>query len=181
VRIGGALRHTSGRYFQVVGVDVVGEGREVDRWSQPMIMAADVGLAAMLVARVDGVAHVLVSLRAEVGNRHRVEIGPTVASRGRWADLGAEVWPPHLATVLSCCPDGIRFDVMQSEEGGRLFQTRTRHLIVEGGYVEPGPAHRWLTLGQLEALVARGHAVDIATRSLLACFQTLVTRDQWLL
>lgn len=180
-RTGGVVRHTSGRYFQVVGVEVAGEGREVDRWSQPMIMATDVGLAAMLVARVNGVAHVLVSLRTEIGNRNRVEVGPTVASRGRWADLGASVWPPHLATVLSCCPDGIRFDVVQSEEGGRLFQTRTRHLIVEGGYVEPGPAHLWLTLGQLEALVARGHTVDIATRSLLACFQTLVTRDQWLL
>ena len=66
---------------------------------------------------------------------------------------------------------------MQSEEGGRLFRTRTRHLVVECGYVEPGPGHRWLTLGQLEALVAHGHAVDIEARSLLACLQTLVTRD----
>ncbi|GAB3533204.1 NDP-hexose 2,3-dehydratase family protein [Phytohabitans suffuscus] len=177
VRAGGVVRHAGGRHFEVVGVDVAGEGREVDRWSQPMIRAVDVGLAAMLVTRIDGVAHVLASFRAEPGYRAQVEIGPTVSSRGRWADLGADVLPPHLATILSHCPDGVRFDVVQSEEGGRLFQTRTRHLVVESGYVEPGPGHRWLTLGQLEALVAQGHAVDIDARSLMACFQALVTRD----
>lgn len=177
VRADGVVRHVDGRHFEVVGVDVAGEGREVDRWSQPMLRAVDTGLAAMLLARLDGVAHVLVSLRAEAGSRGRVEIGPTVASRGRWADVEAEVPPAHLATILAHCPGGVRFDVVQSEEGGRLFRTRTRHLVVEGGYVEPGPGHRWLTLGQLEALVARGHAVDIGARSLLACLQTLVTRD----
>ena len=179
--MGGVVRPVGGRHFEVVGVDVAGEGREGDRWSQPMIMAVDVGLAAMLTTQIDGVAHVLVSLRAEVGYRGRVEIGPTVAIRGRWADLGADLWPAHLATVLSHCPEGVRFDVVQSEEGGRLFRTRTRHLIVEGGYVDPGPGHRWLTLGQLEALVARGHAVGIGARSLMACLQTLVTHVPQLL
>ncbi len=177
-RSGGVVRHVEGRHFEVIGVDVAGDGREVDRWSQPMIMAVDVGLAAMLMTRIDGVAHLLVSLSAEAGNRNGVEIGPTVVTRGRWADVGAEVWPEHLATILSSCPGGVRFDVVQSEEGGRLFRTRTRHLVVEGGYVDPGPAHRWVTLGQMEALVARGHAVNVEARSLMSCIQTLMTADR---
>ena len=176
-RDGGIVRHLGGRHFEVMGVAVTGHGREVDSWSQPMIRAIDVGFAALLVTRIEGVLHALVSLGSEIGYRNRVEVGPTVASRGRWADLGADVWPAHLATVLSAYPEGVHYDVVQSEEGGRLFRTRTRHLIVEGPYVEPGPEHRWLTLGQLEALVARGHAVGIEARSLLACLQTLLTRD----
>lgn len=173
-RVDGVLRHVGRRHFEVIGVEVEGEGREVARWSQPMVAAVDIGLAALLIARIDGVVHALVSLRVEFGLRHRVEIGPTVVERGHRVGPGE---PGHLATVLSHCPDGIRFDVVHSEEGGRLFHTRTRYLVVEGRHVEPGTDYRWVTLGQMEALVARGHAVTIEARSLLLCVQTLLTRE----
>lgn len=172
----GAIRHVEGRAFEVIGVRVQGVGREVASWDQPMLAAIGVGLAALLVTRIDGIAHVLLSLRSEVGYRARVEFGPTVMSRAGWAALDQDERPAHLSTVLDNCPEGIRFNAVQSEEGGRLYRTRTRYLVVEVEQVDPGPGHLWVTLGRFEQLVQLGHVVDIEARSLLVCVQSLLIR-----
>jgi oxidase EvaA len=178
VRRDGAIQPTDGGPFEIIGVRASGHGREVDGWDQPMVSALEVGLAALLVAAVDGVAHALVSLHSEVGYVDGVEFGPSVLVRGRWGELSPAELPERLSHVLPAYPEGVLFDSVQSEEGGRLFRTRTRYLVIESPFVEPGPGHLWLTLGQLEQLVLRGHTVGIETRTLLACVQSLLTRDK---
>ncbi|MGW3498364.1 NDP-hexose 2,3-dehydratase family protein [Streptomyces sp. NPDC001020] len=170
-----AISHESGHYFDVIGVRVKAAGREVAEWGQPMIAAHGTGLVAFLVTRLDGVLHVLVQQRVEPGFVDVVELGPTVQCTPR-ADGGQpeDERPPFLDEVLAAGPERILFDVVLSDEGGRLFHTRSRHLIVETDARPDLPGYRWLTPAQLSGLLRHSHYVTMQARSLLACLHALL-------
>ncbi|WP_107357875.1 NDP-hexose 2,3-dehydratase family protein [Streptomyces agglomeratus] len=168
------IAHESGRFFDVIGVRVEAAGREVGAWSQPMIAAHGTGLVAFLVTRFDGVPHVLVNQRPEPGCVDVVELGPTVQCTPRNYDhLPPGARPLFLDEVLTAAPERIRFDVTLSDEGGRLFHTRNRHLVVETDERPDHPGFRWVSLSQLSALMRHSHYVNMEARSLLACLHAL--------
>lgn len=163
----GRISHESGRYFEVVGVDVRAPGREVGGWQQPLLRPTGVGVAAFLVREIGGVLHVLVQARAEPGFLDVVELAPTVQAT---PSNHPDVRPAFLDDVLSAPPDRIRFDAVLPEEGGRFDHARTRYLLVES--TEPGldlPGHRWMAAHQLSGLLHHSHYLNIEARTLVAC------------
>ncbi|MDX6758055.1 MULTISPECIES: NDP-hexose 2,3-dehydratase family protein [Streptomyces] len=178
-RTEGRISHESGRFFDVIGVQVTASGREVARWDQPMIAPHGMGVVGLLVTRIDGVLHALVQLRAEVGYVDAVELAPTLQCVPENYDvLPAAARPPLLDEVLGAPASAVRFDTVQSEEGGRFYHARTRHLIVETPYhpeLAEHPDFRWMTPHQLSALLRHSHYVSMETRSLLACLRSLAT------
>ncbi|WP_107046757.1 NDP-hexose 2,3-dehydratase family protein [Streptomyces albus] len=170
----GAIVHESGRFFDVIGVRVKASGREVGEWAQPMIAAHGTGIVAFLTARIDGEPHVLVHQRTEPGFVDAVELGPTVQCTERNYDvLPAHARPLFLDEVLTAEPDRILFDVTLSDEGGRLFHTRSRHLLVETDERPDHPDYRWMRPAQLSELLRHSHYVNMQARSLLACLHAL--------
>ncbi|MCT2593266.1 NDP-hexose 2,3-dehydratase family protein [Streptomyces sp. N2-109] len=172
------ISHRSGRFFEVIGVRVEAAGREVGRWSQPMIAAPAPGLLALLVTRFDGVLHALMQLRVEPGLRDVAELAPTVqCTPENYTELPAEARPPFLDLVLGAGPGGGRrsvlFDTMLSDEGGRFHHVSNRHLIVETDERPEHPGYRWMTVHQLTGLLRHSHYLNVQARSLLACLHTL--------
>ncbi|MFE4453982.1 NDP-hexose 2,3-dehydratase family protein [Streptomyces sp. NPDC056796] len=174
------ISHGTGLYFDVMAVDVRAGSREVRSWTQPMIEARNLGVAAFLVRRIEGVVHVLANIKAEPGFLDQVEVAPTVQCTPEdYRRAPAEDRPPFLDEVLQAPRDSVRFDTVLSEEGGRFFHTRNRYLIVEA---EPDRAISvpddfcWLTLHQLAGLIQHSHSVNIQARSLTACLHSLTLR-----
>jgi oxidase EvaA len=171
---GDTISHVSSRFFDVIGVRVEAGGREVGRWDQPMIAARGTGLVAFLVTHLDGELHVLVSARVEPGFVDVAELGPSVQCiPDTYRHLLRSSWPPFLEHVLRADPGRIRFDAIQSEEGGRFYHTRTRHVIVETDEPLAHPDYRWVTPAQLGELLRHSHYLNVQARSLLACLRTL--------
>jgi dTDP-4-dehydro-6-deoxy-alpha-D-glucopyranose 2,3-dehydratase len=171
---GNMISHHGSRHFDVIGVVVEAHGREVGTWDQPMIAARGTGLTGFLSTTIDGVPHVLVHAKVEPGIFDVAEIAPTVqCAPETYIHLPRETWPPFLAEMLTVDQSRIRFDVMQSEEGGRFLKTRSRNLIVEVDEAVEHPDYRWVTPWQLTELLRHSHYVNIQTRSLLACLRTL--------
>ncbi|CAM5280090.1 NDP-hexose 2,3-dehydratase [Streptomyces spiroverticillatus] len=169
-----AITHESGRFFDVIGVRVRASGREVREWAQPMIAAHGTGVVAFLTTRFDGELHVLVHQRVEPGFVDVVELGPTVQCTERNYDqLPPAARPLFLDDVLKAPADRILLDVTLSDEGGRLFRTRSRHLLVETDQRPDHPDFRWMTPAQLSALLRHSHYVNMQARSLLACLHAL--------
>lgn len=169
-----AIVHESGRFFDVIGVRVHASGREVAEWSQPMIAAHGTGVVAFLAARFEGELHVLVHQRAEPGFVDVVELGPTVQCTVRNHDqLPDGSRPLFLDEVLAAEGDRILFDVTLSDEGGRLFHTRNRHLLIETDERPEHPDFRWMTPSQLSLLLRHSYYVNMQARSLLACLHAL--------
>lgn len=164
------ITRRDGRYFDIIGVRVEAAGREVGEWCQPMLAPHGTGLVAFYATRVDGVLHVLASLRDEPGCRTGPEIAPTVAcTPENHAHLPAAQRPEFLDAVLAADPADIRFDAVLSDEGGRFHHARSRHVVVETGWFPAPPSFRWVTLHQLARLGRQRFVLNMQARSALVC------------
>jgi oxidase EvaA len=172
-----AIRHETGLYFSVIGVDVSAHTREATSWSQPLLHHNGQGLVGFLCQRHGGVLHFLARGSLEPGNRDGMEIGPTIACSEVAARAGRACAPPFLDRFLDPAQAVVRYDAVQSEEGGRFHHFQNRYMVVE---LPPGrpldfPDHYvWMTLGQLWRMARHGH-VNIEARNLMACLGLLET------
>lgn len=166
-----AIRHETGRYFSVVAVEVESGVREVRRWQQPLIAHEGHGLNGFVLQRINGVMHFLVRACAYPGNFALFELGSTVSRSGADEYFGRPGAPPFLDLFRDPPAGWIRYQAVQSEEGGRFYQYQNRYVILElpeGMSVDPSPMHRWMTLGQIQDLLVHGY-FNIEGRNLLAC------------
>lgn len=165
------LRHVSGHYFSVIGVDVEAGSREVSRWQQPLLSHGGRGVNGFLLQRINGVLHFLVRACMYPGNRSLFELGSTVSRSNADEHFGRASAPLFLDLFHNPPVEWVRYASEQSEEGGRFHHYRNRYMIVElpeDHRVEPSPTHRWMTLGQIQQLLPHGY-FNIEGRNLLAC------------
>ncbi|MFF2960244.1 NDP-hexose 2,3-dehydratase family protein [Streptomyces sp. NPDC057963] len=164
------IRHKDGRYFQIVGLSVGADSREVGTWSQPMLQPNPGNVVAFICQRRSGVLQFLVQAMAQPGSTDRLELAATVQlTPGDYS--GPQDLPP-LAEYLSCDDSWIRVNAVQSEDGGRFHRADTAHLVInipEDHSIEAPENYRWVTLGLLNRLMRFGYYVNVETRSLMAC------------
>ncbi|MCP2170271.1 NDP-hexose 2,3-dehydratase family protein [Goodfellowiella coeruleoviolacea] len=172
-----AVEHRSGKYFRIVGINAALGNREVPSWTQPILAPVDAGLLALITKRISGTLHVLVQARADAGSLNGAEMAPTVHCQpANYRDLPDHCRPHYLDQVLSADPARIRYDRMQSEEGGRFLHAVNRYLIVEADedFPERTPAeYRWMTLRQLTSLLTHCNYLNVELRSLIACLNSV--------
>ncbi|MFJ5801111.1 NDP-hexose 2,3-dehydratase family protein [Streptomyces decoyicus] len=170
----GNLRHDSGRFFTVEGLQVsVGTG-PFPHWQQPIIKQPEVGILGILAKEFDGVLHFLMQAKMEPGNRNLLQLSPTVqATRSNYTKVhrGADV--RYLDHFLRPAPGSVVADVLQSEHGSWFFRKSNRNMIVETRDEVPvAEDFCWLTLGQIGQLLRRDNVVNMDARSVLACVPT---------
>lgn len=171
-RTGDEIGHRDGRYFTVIAADVQASNREVTSWRQPLLAPVGQGVCAFLARRIDGVLHVLVGAKVEAGMLNVAELAPTVQCiPGYSTGAPGDPHPDYLDRVLGADPATVRYDAVQSEEGGRFYHADNRYRIVEVDdevpLKVPGP-YRWMTVGQLTELCRQGNYLNVQARSLLA-------------
>lgn len=166
------MTHDEGRHFRVVGVDARIRGREVAHWTQPMVEPCGPGVAAWLVRRIGGIPHMLVQARTEAGTRDVAELAPTVQYlTDAYRHQPASVLPPFADYVRTANPARVRYDVLQSEEGGRFLGAVNRYQLIEvedDFPVEVPPEFAWATLNQLVRLAGHSYHLNVEARTLLA-------------
>jgi oxidase EvaA len=167
-----SIFHENGKYFSIIAVDVEIGNREVQAWSQPIVKAAQEGIIAFLIKRINGVYHFLVQAKLEAGNMDIMELAPTVQClTGNYREGFKEYDPPYLSDVVNARPSQIRYSTMQSEEGGRFFREQNRNMIIEVGEEFPldGPEnYTWMTLNQLMVFIRFNNYLNIEARSLIS-------------
>jgi dTDP-4-dehydro-6-deoxy-alpha-D-glucopyranose 2,3-dehydratase len=165
--------HENGRHFKVIAAAIRATSREVSSWTQPLIAPCGQGVIGFLASRASGVLEVLVHARQEIGLRDEIEMGPTVQ-----CNPVSGKRRPYLDVIETASPSDFRYDVVQSEEGGRFYHGENRYAIVEVDddfrRAQPLPGYRWVTLGQLAELLPHSGYLSVEARSLIACAQTLL-------
>jgi len=165
------VRHESGLYFSVIGVDVAAKTREATHWRQPLLHHEGQGLVGFLCQRHGGVLHFLARGSLEPGNRDGMEIGPTVACSEVAVRSRQACAPLFLEHFLEPTDGIVRYDAVQSEEGGRFHHFQNRYMVAElppGRVLELPDHYIWMTLGQLWRMARHGH-VNIEARNIIAC------------
>ena len=145
----GYLRHHTGRFFTVVGIEAT-DGRSGTSWCQPILDQPDVGILGMLARRREDSLELLVQGKVEPGNVNGVQLAPTVqatSSNYERVHGGREV--PYLAHFLDESAQRLA-DCRQSEHGD-WFDRKSNHNLVVGTaeQVEPLQGFRWLALPEL--------------------------------
>src|SRR5690606_16360553 len=74
----GDLRHRSGRFFSIRGLDCRLSGAPGGAWQQPIICQPEVGILGILSKDFDGVRYFLMQAKMEPGNVNAVQLSPTV-------------------------------------------------------------------------------------------------------
>lgn len=169
------IHHRLGKYFSVIGVHVEIGNREVVSWDQPMVKAAQEGIAAFVVKRINGIYHFLVQAKLEAGNFDILELAPTVQClTGNYRKGDNEYTVPFLDVVLNAKKEQIWYSVYQSEEGGRFYHEQNLNMIVEvpeDSVIDEGGNYCWMTLNQLLSFVTYNNYVNISARSILSAIQ----------
>ncbi|RZU51618.1 oxidase EvaA [Krasilnikovia cinnamomea] len=167
------IRHDSGEFFRIIGVDVQAGFREVARWSQPMLAPASRGVSAFVARWIRGALHLLVHAQTEAGTGDLVEMSPTVnCAPANYRLLGGDRRPRFLDYVLSVPRERRMVDVIHSEEGGRFYHAENRYLVVladDDFPVDVPEDFVWMTIDQLTAFVQYGNHVNVSARSILSC------------
>lgn len=167
----GDIRHDSGKFFTVQGLDIHLPGRAVPHWSQPIISQPEVGMLGILVKEFGGVLHCLIQAKVEPGNRNGVQLSPTVqATKSNYTRVHGGKGVPYLEYFLDTSTHRVLADVRQSEQGSWFHQKRNRNMIVEVAHdVELAEGFCWLTIGQLHRLLAIDDLVNMDARTVLSC------------
>lgn len=166
----GNLVHDSGKFFSIVGIDVRTNTGCENRWTQPIINQPEVGYLGIICKEFDGVLYFLLQAKIEPGNVNCVQLSPTLqATRSNYTQVHGGKKPAYLEYFQKAKPDQIILDQLQSEQGARFLRKRNRNIIIRvDDDITVGEDFRWLTLGQIKALLRRDNTVNMDTRTVLS-------------
>lgn len=166
----GSLRHRSGRFFSVKGIHIETDYGTVPVWDQPIIYQPEIGYLGILAKVFDGVLYFLMQAKIEPGNVNCVQISPTLqATKSNYTQVHQGKKPAYLDYFVQARPEQILLDQLQSEQGARFLKKRNRNIIIKvEDEVEVLPDFRWMTLGQIKALMLRDNLVNMDTRTIIS-------------
>jgi len=173
----GALRHTTGRFFAVVGTRWTDDAGRV--WRTPLIEQREVGTLGFLLRDRGSRREVLAHAKVEPGNVGGCQLGPSYQATASNAGRVHGGAPPAHGEHFEA-PAGLLSDVRQSEQGTRFLGKLNRNLtVLAAGPARPGPLHRWIGVDDLLDALHCDHLVNTDARSVLVCgpWDRLVTRD----
>ena len=165
----GNLRHSTGRFFSIEGLQVQDGGRTT--WSQPIINQPEIGILGIVVKEFNGVLHCLMQAKMEPGNVNVLQLSPTVqATRSNYTQVHQGTSTHYLEHFVGPRRGQVVVDVLQSEQGAWFWRKRNRNMVVL--VTEDLPVHedfRWLSLAQVRELGKIDNLVNMDARTVLSC------------
>ena len=160
--------------FKVVFCDIMIEGREVVRWTQPLFEATGIAIFGLFTCVEKGIRKFLVKAKREIGCFDILELGPTL-----------QIEPSHIngATdnVISIFlekldkEERVLHNVLLSEEGGRFYHEQNHNVIIEiekeEVYVSEEDGYFWVDYSTLNQLVQINNCLNIQLRNLISLLE----------
>ncbi len=165
-----SLRHCSGKFFSIEGIRVKTDYPNAMEWEQPIINQPEIGYLGILAKEFDGVLHFLMQAKIEPGNVNNVQLSPTLqATKSNYTRVHGGKNAAYLEYFRDAKSNQIILDQLQSEQGARFLRKRNRNMIVK--VEEDVPVYedfRWMTLGQIKALMQHDNCVNMDTRTVVS-------------
>jgi oxidase EvaA len=166
----GNIRHDSGKFFSIDGIDVTTNLGLVKNWQQPIINQPEIGYLGIIVKPVDGVLHFLMQAKIEPGNVNYVQLSPTIqATKSNYTRVHEGKKPAFLEYFQQAKSHQILLDQLQSEQGARFLRKRNRNIIIQVNEELTIPDNFiWLTLYQIKQLMTLDNLVNMDTRTVIS-------------
>lgn len=159
--------------FKVVFCDISIEGREVKHWTQPLFEATGIATFGLICCEDDGVLKFLVKVMPEVGCFDLVELGPTVQMEAVALSQEEDEISRFFFQRLSR-GNGVMFNQLLSEEGGRFYHEQNRNVLLRVKKEELPPlpeGYFLLDYRTLNELVQVNNTMNIQLRNLLSLLE----------
>lgn len=166
----GCLKHESGRFFTIQGINVKTDYGKIPEWDQPIINQPEVGFLGIIAKKIKGILYFLMQAKIEPGNVNCVQISPTLqATKSNYSLVHKGKKPAYLEYFLNAKKENIILDQLQSEQGARFLRKRNRNIIIlVNEDIEVFEDFRWMTLGQIKELMTFDNIVNMDTRTVLS-------------
>jgi len=169
----GNLRHASGKFFSIEGIQVETNFPTLQSWNQPIINQPEVGFLGFIVKRFGGVPHFLMQAKMEPGNIRCIQLAPTLqATKSNYTRVHEGKSPPFLEYFRDRRGSQVVVDSLQSEQGGRFLRKRNRNIVIEVSEATELPEsadYIWLSLEQIHELLRRDNVINMDARTVLSC------------
>ncbi|MFA0467819.1 NDP-hexose 2,3-dehydratase family protein [Vibrio breoganii] len=171
----GEIRNSAGSFFKITGIKETLNGELLSE--QPIILQQEIGYLGFLCKEIDGVLHFLVQAKIEPGNVNKIQLSPTIqATRSNFEQKHGGRRPQYLEYFADAADDNVIYDQIQSEQSSRFKGKRNRNIIVMTQEdIQVNERFRFLTLGQLKALMSVDNLVNMDTRTVISCLPYDVT------
>lgn len=169
-QVSGSIRHNSGKFFSIDGIDVKTNLGIISSWQQPIINQPEIGYLGIIVKPINGILHFLMQAKIEPGNVNYVQLSPTIqATKSNYTRVHEGKKPAFLEYFQKATPDQILLDQLQSEQGARFLRKRNRNIIIQVDEIEDIPDNFiWLTLAQIKQLMTYDNLVNMDTRTVIS-------------
>jgi len=137
--VDGAIKHRTGRYFNVVGVE-----DETTGWQAPLLEQREIGTLAFIRREREGEVEILVQAKLEPGDLGLSQLAPAVQATASNLDrVHGGASQPFAEFVTPQSPSDA--DTLQSEQGTRFLGKLNRNVIVTADIAdnELPPNLRW--------------------------------------
>lgn len=159
--------------FRVIFCDIAIQGREVERWQQPLFEAIGKAIFGLFVCEESGEKQFLVHISPEIGCFDKIEIGPSVQLESLETNREQDNIVKFFLEKLSRL-EGIKYDVVLSEEGGRFYHEQNRNVIIQIKKDDIGvlpEGYFWVNYYTLNLLVQINNCLNIQLRNLLSLLE----------
>ncbi|MGK0369811.1 MAG: oxidase EvaA [Glaciecola sp.] len=175
----GSLRHDSGRFFSIEGIEVETDVGTKKKWSQPIINQPEIGFLGIIAKEINGVLYFLMQAKIEPGNVNCVQISPTLqATKSNYSQVHHGNTPNYLEYFQSVKQQQILLDQLQSEQGSRFLRKRNRNIIIKVDEdITVLEDFKWMTLGQLKILMGLDNVVNMDTRTVVSGINYCVPKE----
>lgn len=164
------LRHKTGKFFTIEGIDVKTNWGAIKHWNQPIINQQEIGYLGFITKEFEGVLHFLVQAKIEPGNINFVQLSPTLqATKSNYTKAHSGKAPDYLEYFVNARDNQILLNQLQSEQGARFLRKRNRNIIIKtDDDILLKDNFIWLTLYQIKVLMAYDNVVNMDTRTVIS-------------
>ncbi|PSV32321.1 dNDP-4-keto-6-deoxy-glucose-2,3- dehydratase [Photobacterium sp. GB-72] len=165
----GEIRNSRGTFFKITGVRESLNGKT--HTEQPIILQQEIGFLGFLCKEIDGELYFLVQAKIEPGNVNKIQLSPTIqATRSNFEQKHGGRQPQYLEYFVNANDDSVLYDQIQSEQSSRFYGKRNRNIIViTQEDIQISERFRFMTLGQLKALMEVDNLVNMDARTVISC------------
>ncbi len=171
-----SIFHKSKSYFSIIGVMVSTKSREVNYWNQPLIKNSTLHFAGFIVKKINLTTHYLVKFIVEPGYKSG-SVTCTVKTSNvenykKNKNLSAKSKFILKNFFFKKNESSVKYDAIQSHEGGRFYQSQIRYMVVQIGdhqKIKIDKSYKWISQNQMIDLIKKG-SLDIEGRLCFACY-----------
>lgn len=164
----GEVTNRKRSFFSIKGVRKFVDNKFVSE--QPIIVQPEIGYLGIICKKINGVINFLMQAKIEPGNINYVQISPTIqATKSNFMRVHGGKLPPYFEYFENAKRYKIVYDQIQSEQSSRFLKKRNRNIIIMvDEEVQLYNNYKWMTLGQIKALMKYDNLINMDTRTVIS-------------